>query len=273
MHKSLNSAISKGDIDEIKKISDDIGKLSSNSDTCPIMMMQYAYTSGGAKVGILWDSASDTNYCTNEMAQRLKLKGDPFTLIISEIAGIKTQIETTRYTCSLKTRFGIITIVMYGIDNIASVSNAAGTGKLVNLFPEFSLKQLERPDTCDILLSQANASLMPSKRSSVGNVVLWDGPIGTVVSGSYKGITESSTNHVQTSSTHLAMSLRAFSESCVIEHQNTVLEFADFDKLHTNVKDFIEFFRYEQIGAACDPKCEPQVDIVGVVIVRLVANS
>ena len=185
LHKLLNSAISKGDMDEIKKISEDIGKLSSNSKIGTLE------TSSGAKVGILWDSASDTNYCTNEMVQRLKLKGDPFTLIISGIAGIKTQIETTRYTCNLKTRFGIKTIVMYGIDSIASVSNSVDTGKLVNLFLEFSLKQLERPDTCDILLSQANSSLMPSKLSTVGNLVLWDGPMGTVVSGSYKGRTES----------------------------------------------------------------------------------
>ena len=94
-----------------EKNNSDLGKLtadtkvttmetrSDDGSTCPFMMLQYVYTSSGEKVGVLWDSASDTNYCTNEVAERLKLKGEPFTLVINAITGIKTVVETMRYIC------------------------------------------------------------------------------------------------------------------------------------------------------------------------------
>ena len=212
-------------MDQIQKISNELGKLAASSkvatldtnntsDTCPIMMLQYGYTSAGKKLGILWDSASYTNYCTNKLADKLMFRGEPFTLVINGIAGIRTEIESMKYVCGLKTKLGTIPIVMYGIDNIACVDNSVETEKLVKLFSDFSAKRLERPLECDVLLSQAKASLMPSKKCAVGNLVLWDGPMGIVVSGSHQNLKEASTNYVQTSSTHLAFSLKAFSESC-----------------------------------------------------------
>ena len=127
------------------------------------MMLQHAYTSTGNKIGLLWDSASDTIFCTNDLAKRLTFKGEPFTLVINGIAGIKMQVETTRFVCSLKSRLGVVKIIMYGIDKIACVENSVEVEKLVELFPDFSAKQLDRPVKCDILLSQVNANLMLSK--------------------------------------------------------------------------------------------------------------
>ena len=106
---------------------------------------------------MLWDSASDTNFCTNEVAERLKLKGEPFTLVINAITGIKTVVETMRYICKLKTRYGNVPIVFYGIDEITSIIDCVSTDELVKLLPDFSAKQLERPGKCDLLLSQVNA--------------------------------------------------------------------------------------------------------------------
>ena len=127
---------------------------------------------------------------------RLKLKGEPFTLVINAITGIKTVVETMRYICKLKTRYGNVPIVLYGIDEITSIVDCVSTDKLVKLFPDFSAKQLERPGKCDLLLSQANASLMPSKRCTVDNLVLWDGPFGIVVSGTHNDLRETYVNHV-----------------------------------------------------------------------------
>ena len=81
----------------------------------------------------------------------------------------------------------------------------------LNFFPDFSPRQLERPTECDILISQADASLMPSRECTIDNLVLWDGPMGVIVSGSHKDLNEKSVNYVQSSATHLAFSLRACS--------------------------------------------------------------
>ena len=110
---------------------------------------------------------------------------------------------------------------------------------------------------------------MPSKRCTVDNLVLWDGPFGIVVSGTHNDLRETYVNHVQTSSAHLAFSLRAAIADChkATGQLMTVLEVSDFEfsafetpncnrcrlSLNTNVKDLVQWFKYDQIGAACIP--------------------
>ena len=142
-----------------------------------MMMIQYLYSSRGDKVGAMWDSASDTNYITHRLAKKLHLKGEPFVLIINEIAGIKTKIETKRYVFNLKSNRGVVDLpmVVYGIDDITHIYESVNSEQLLHFFPSLSAGQLERPTECDILLSRANASLMPSKSEEVDNPVLWQG--------------------------------------------------------------------------------------------------
>ena len=161
-----------------------------------LMMVQYVYVSSGERVGMIWDNASDTNYCTNELAGRLKLSGEPFTLIINSIAGVKTRIETMRYIIHLKSNLGSVPITVYGVDEIAKIS-PVNVNCLLNFFPDFSCKTLERPSCCDLLLSQANANLMPTKFAAIDNLVLWRGPLGFVVSGSHRDLSETGTVKVK----------------------------------------------------------------------------
>ena len=132
--------------------------------------------------------------------------------------------------------------------------------------------QLERPTECDILLSRANASLMPSKSEEVDNPVLWQGPLGSVVSGSHNSLNEKYTMNVRESSTHLALSLKSHGDIYVISDKGPVLGISDFEgekfwageisncyrcrlSLHSTVKDLIHWFKYDQIGASCTPLC------------------
>ena len=148
---------------------------------------------------MLWDSASDTNYCANEVGQRLKLKGEPFTLVINAITGIKTEIKTMRYCCKMRTRLEAVLMIFYGMERITSIVDSANANDLVKFLPDFSPRLLERPFECDILISQANASLMPSRKCTIDNLVLWDGPKGIVVSGSHKDLNEKCVNYAQSS--------------------------------------------------------------------------
>ena len=293
IHQSLEAAIKEGNLQKIQTISSHLGKVANTKaaictvksdasnqgseaqtecieESPAIMMIQYAQTSCGEKVGVLWDSASDTNYCTNEVAERLKLKGEPFTLVINGIAGIQTKVDTMRYLLKLKSKFGIVSIIVYGIDQIACITKSVDLGVLLNLFPDYSVKQLERPSSCDILLSQANASLMPSKGCAVGDLVMWYGPLSNVVSGAHKSLKEEGKMFSQESVTHLAFSLKASTGIRKIsEDQSPVLEVSDFEmaadeiprcyrcrwSLHSNTKELVQWFQYDQIGAACVPRC------------------
>ena len=135
IHEKLDSAIKEGNLQKIESLNGQLGKfVKTNAASCTtksetegnilktkdlresptIMMVQHAYTSDGTKVGILWESASDTNYCMKELAEKLNLQGEPFTLIIHGIAGVQTKIDTMRYKLKLKSRHGIVKLVVYG---------------------------------------------------------------------------------------------------------------------------------------------------------------
>ena len=142
---------------------------------------------------------------------------------------------------------------------------------LTKLFPNYSVKQLERPSECHILLSQANANLMPSKHIVNGDLVMWSGPSGNVVGGSHPDLREEGAcNLPGRSTTYKAFSLKAMSgEIRFADPKLNVLEMSDFEipaneispcyrcrfSLHSNNKELIQWFRYDPIGAACVPKC------------------
>ena len=223
--ESLDTAIKAGDMNKVKEISSQLRKLvtaRSNTYTSKgeqianefptMLMIQYAFTSKGDKVWVLWDSASDTNYCTKELAKRLKLVGDPFILVINGIAGIQTRVETVRYVIKLRSKFGSVPVVVYSIDELATIFRSVEVSSLTKLFPNYSVKQLERSSECDILLSQANASLMPSKHIVNGDLVMWSGLLGNVVGGSHPDLREEGAcNLPGRSTTYKAFSLKAMS--------------------------------------------------------------
>ena len=168
----------------------------------------------------------------------------------------------------MRTRLEAVVMIFYGMERITSIVDSANADDLVKFLPGFSPRQLERPFECVILISQANASLMPSRKCTIDNLVLWDGPMGIVVSGSHKDLNEKSVNYAQSSAQHLVFSLRACSVGLNSNNQISTLYVCDLEvcaletpninkslNLHTNVRDIVKMFKYDQIGAACTPRC------------------
>ena len=111
-----------------------------------VMMMQFVQTSGGQRVGALWDGASDTNYITYNLAKKLHLQGESFTLVINGFAGMQTKVETSRYVVKLKTVKGrLVKFIVYGVESVANVSKGVNMSVITELFPEQSRRSLERP--------------------------------------------------------------------------------------------------------------------------------
>ena len=94
-----------------------------------------------------------------------------------------------------------------------------------------------------------------------GDLVLWEGPLGVVLGGSHERLMEEVSSSVLQSRTHLAFCMRT---SVEVVHQSVIdmtpSEISRCSRcLNTSVtkdvKDLLDWFKYDQVGAACVPKC------------------
>ncbi|CAL9701094.1 unnamed protein product [Knipowitschia caucasica] len=123
-----------------------------------VMMLLSVTTNSGHLVGTLIDLASDTNYISNDAAERLKLKGEKVKLIVQGVGGMEKTVATKRYTLRLrvKTQKGTVTehkLLCYGLENIAKVNQAVTPQQLLKFFPDIAANDLVRPEKIDLLIS------------------------------------------------------------------------------------------------------------------------
>ncbi|KAK7898432.1 hypothetical protein WMY93_019285 [Mugilogobius chulae] len=154
------------------------------------MMLLNTMTNAGQKLGTLIDLASDTNYITHKAAKALNLQSEPVTLVVSGVGGMSASVKTKRYLLKLKvnTPKGLLKpykLVCYGLDKIAEVHQHVSAQKLQSLFPEVPFEELKRPREVQLLLSHKEGQLAPQKIRTVGDLVLWDGPLGKVIGGTH----------------------------------------------------------------------------------------
>lgn len=96
----------------------------------------------------------------------------------------------------------------------------------------------------------------------MGDLVLWDGPLGKTVGGTHPDLFEKLTVSAHMSRTHFARSMRA----AAVMYEELVEEFKSplNLKVSTNAlqtftstgnRDFLDWWKWESIGSACEPKC------------------
>lgn len=233
-----------------------------------VMMLLEVTTNSGQLVGTLIDLASDTNYISNEAAERLKLNGENIKLIVQGVGGMEKAVATRRYTLRLrvKTPKGTVSehkLLCYGLENIAKVNQAVTPQQLQKFFPDVATKDLVRPERIDLLISHREGRLVPQPTKVEGDLVLWDGPLGKTVGGTHPDLFEVVDLAVHRSGTHFARSLRtasrAYREILVdpagpseaqVENGETILR-----STATTSKELFEWFKWDSVGAACDPQC------------------
>ena len=156
----------------------------SGMQELPVIMMLLVVTANaGEKVGTLIDLASDTNYITHRAASRLNLKSEDIILIVHGVAGMKVQVKTKRYLLKIRVSTSKNTLrahqlVCYGLENIADVHKSVTPGQLQPFFPDVPLDELARPKEVELLISHREGRLAPQRVKVVGDLVLWDGPLG-----------------------------------------------------------------------------------------------
>lgn len=149
------------------------------------MMLLEVTVNAGQQIGTLIDLASDTNYITHKAVGRLNLHSEAMTLVVHGVGGMKFRVETRRYLLKIrvKTSKGGLQShqsVCYGLDNIADVHNGV-TAQLHKLFPDIPIREIARPKEVDLLISHREGKLAPQRIRVIGDLVLWDGPLGKTV--------------------------------------------------------------------------------------------
>lgn len=163
-----------------------------------IMMLLEVTTNAGQKIGTLIDLASDTNYITHEAAGRLNLRSEDITLVVHGVGGMKAFVKTKRYLLKIpvNTLRGTLRshqLVRYGLDSIADIQRHVSAKKLQEFFPDIPLSDLARPREIHLLVSHKEGQLAPQKIRAVGDLVLWDGPMGKTVAGTHPELFEAVT--------------------------------------------------------------------------------
>lgn len=98
--------------------------------------------------------------------------------------------------------------VCYGLDNIADIQRHVSAKKLQEFFPDIPLSDLARTREIHLLVSHKEGQLVPQKIRAVGDLVLWDRPMGKTVAGTHPELFEAVTVSAHTSRTHFARSMR-----------------------------------------------------------------
>ncbi len=231
-----------------------------------ILMLLNVTANDGQRIGTLIDLASDTNYITHKAASKLNLRSEDVTLVVHGVGGMKVSVTTKRYLLKIRVNTSRGTLkshqlICYGLDRIAEVHRHVPAAKLHKIFPDVPLKDLERPREIHLLISHKEGQLVPQKICSNGDLVLWDGPLGKTIGGTHPDFCEDVTVMAHTSKTHFARSMRT---AAVKYSELTCKKPVTCQPLKppptrsntaTSSRDFLKWWKWESIGAACEPRC------------------
>ena len=236
-----------------------------------LMMMMEVITNAGDRLGTLIDLASDTNYITHAAAKRLGLEGEEVTLIMQGVGEMTTTEDTKRYLLKIRVRTPAgekaHRIVCYGLDRICKVHRTVNPQQLRKFFPEAEEEDLVRPDTIELLISIREGRLAPRPVKTVGDLVLWEGPLGTTVGGTHPDLFEEVEKCMLESNIYFARSMK----TTVVKYKEIVkaprkikgtkasalaqVSGTDIRSTTTTNKEVLEWWKWDSIGAACEPRC------------------
>lgn len=187
-----------------------------DSNTCElqvILMLLEVSTNTGQKIGTLIDLASDTNYITHGAARRLNLRSEKIMLVVHGVGGMAMKVKTKRYLLKVRVKTPIGTVrahelICYGLDEIAKVHRVIEPQQLKKFFPDTNLEDLHRPEHIELLISNREGRLAPQRVKVVGDLVLWESPLGMTVGGAHPDLCEEVDMALHNSETHFARLMR-----------------------------------------------------------------
>lgn len=235
------------------------GVMDSSTRELPvILMLLEVTTNAGQKIGTLIDLASDTNYITHRAARRLKLRSEKITLVVHGVGSMAMTVKTKRYLLKVRVKTPRGTeraheLICYGLDEVAKVHRVIKAQQLKKFFPDTNLEDLHRPEHVELLISHREGRLAPQRVKVVGDLVLWEGPLGKTVGGAHPDLCEVVDMALHNSETHFARSMR----TTAVKYQ----EIAEMQESRAETKstiagrEVLDWWKWDSIGAACEPMC------------------
>ena len=147
------------------------------------------------------------------------------------------------------------------MEQIAKVHQAIEPEKLKTFFPDVQLEELKRPKEVELLISHREGRLAPQRLKVIGDLVLWESPLGKTVGGAHPDLLEEVEVAAYESRTHFARSMRTaavrYQEITVPASEPGWLEQEDVAHTTTSAsnREFLEWWHWDSIRAACEPRC------------------
>ena len=167
-----------------------INTTSRNSMSPVLVQAQYVAAQDGSKIGTLLDLCSTDDYVTHKYAKMMHLEGKNVDLLIEGMGGKESRLMTKLYKVPIMVNGSVQIIPCYGIDTITSDVSPPEPGSYNKLCQMFNIKtrNVRRPTSIDLLLSMRQNYLHPTPIKTIGNMRLYDGPLGMVLGGSNKNL-------------------------------------------------------------------------------------
>ena len=124
----------------------------------------------------------------HKYAKKMHLEGKNVDLLIEGMGGKESRLMTKLYKVPIMVNGSMQIIPCYGIETITSDVSPPEPGSYNTLCQMFNIKtrNVRRPTSIDLLLSMRQNHLHPSPIKTIGNMRLYDGPLGIVLGGSNK---------------------------------------------------------------------------------------
>ena len=151
-------------------------------------------------------------------------------------------------------------LVCYGLDEIAKVHKEVEAEELHQFFPEVELADLRRPKEVELLISHREGRLAPQRVRVVGDLVLWDSPLGKTVGRAQPSLFEEIEVAAHESKAHFALSMR----TATVKYEEIVSPTTQMQEENmagvraataATKREFLDWWKWDSIGAACEPRC------------------
>ena len=228
-----------------------LGTLAAASMPPVMVLTQYVKGAEGQSYGTMLDHCSTDHYITLDIAEKYKFPGEAVELLVEGIRGETSKLETKLYKVPIRDRHGVVHVLdCYGLPVIASAADSPEEKPYKDLCFKFGIKssQVRRPRQIDLLISMRAALLLPQAVKNVGNMVLFDGPLGQVLGGFDPDLVYVEQRAMVSAVHHVLPTAHTATLRALVKE-------VAFTNLARTDRELLDYFKEENIGAECNPKC------------------
>ena len=225
---------------------------------------------GNIRLGILTDNCATDTWITFAAAEKLGLEGEDIKIRAGGFGGKEELIDSKLFKVRIRCKHGEELLECFGVETIGHNEVPPDPAKYAEMCNKFRVKprDVKRPTGVDMLIGERDNHLYPEVIiKNLNGMKLRDGPLGKT----FAGVDKSGTlGGPQLSSTFfisavvqqpvIAINSEQIKDvECTVDTEfiASQLEAASLSKslLCKSSKDFLDFFKEENIGVDCKPKC------------------